>query len=75
MHRRWPSGCRWLTASQTFGNGNRAVIYSMLGGYMPATMRARIYLSLILVWFGVLLEVAFVSGLGLSMFWLIRNMR
>jgi hypothetical protein len=42
---------------------------------MQPAMRARTYLSLILVWFGVLLEVAFVSGLGVSMFWLIRSMR
>lgn len=42
---------------------------------MQPAMRARIYLSLMLVWLGVLLEVALVSALGLSMFWLIRNVQ
>jgi hypothetical protein len=75
MQRPWPAGEVQLADSRTFGIGNRAVTYTVLGGYMQALMRARIYLSLFLVWLAVLLEVAFVSGLGVSMFFLIRSVR
>jgi hypothetical protein len=75
LHRRWPGGCRQLTASQTFGNRNRAVIYGVLSGYMHALMRARVYLSIVLVWLGVLVEAVALSALALSVVWLIRSVQ
>lgn len=42
---------------------------------MDAVLRARGYLSIILVWLAVFLEVAFVSALAVSMFWFIRSVR
>ena len=75
MQWQWPGDEVQLIDSRTFGIGNRGVINGVLGGCMQPAVRARIYLSLMLVWLAVLIEIAFASALGVTIVWLIRNVR